>query len=1324
MIRRQTASELPYQTVRYQILQGTMDVNTKCKDELGEEMTALQLAIKKQDWKLINYLLQNNVLVNTYTSKCEPALFLAIRSGNIRLVETLIHHRAKINITYNNNTPLHLAVDQNNYAIAEFLIRQRAEVNALTKENQSPLQIAIEKNYKNLVKLLIENNADINVVTKNDETALIFSIKNEYFDLFKILLDADAEVNSVNLPPLFVAVEKKRYTMTKRLIEQGADVNSIYNNQTLLIIAVENGNMKIVELLIRNKADINIEVAAAKTALSAAIIKGNFVIFKMLVDAIAGLNSLNLLPLHLAVLQENYEFTEYLISSGANVNSLDGRRQTPLHISVTKKNKKIINLLLKNNADVNVFDDDNLSPLKIAVINGNEEIVELLLDKAKITVKKSLILLLKIAWNNSTFKIFELLFDVGLEIYPLAADELVPPLHMAVIKNNFEIFDDLINDGADINGSFWEKTPLEIAVRRGYKKMTELLVKNEANVNLKNGDNILKVAVEKDNFELVRILVDAGAYVNYGLPLNQAIKNNNYEIVKYLIANGANVISANTFITGARRITPLRKLVRLLFEHKADVNDRPFSPEPACLTTAIENDNVEIFQLLLDAGANIHEFHYEKSLIFMAVDKNSYEITKHLINHGADVNTCFDNKTLLYRAVENENERIVELLIANKVDVNKIVEETYSLRSFPTALYKAVEIGNLNIVKILVNASNIDVDLSDYFKDRPLHEAIRNKNYEITKCLLEHGAKINTKDYNNTLDYAINNGNKEIVQLLIDNKVKIDNFWGSPCVAAVEKNNFEILEILIHTNEAGVNPLVGEPPLHTAVRKNNYKMTEYLINKRARVNTSYDNKIPLHIAVGCQNKEIVKLLIKNKADVNYINYYGVTALGIAAENESIELLKILLAAGANINPSSSVPPLHIAARCRKIEAVKLLIKNKANVNFITKVGVTALCIAVEIKSLELVKILLNNGADINLSSVEDYSPLQYAIMNGDYRIAVYLINRGANINAFCRRREWATKRNNCCNSITNYISDSQCSLLQLAISCKKTAMVKLLIEKKVDVRLVEMNNPLFLFDVIKYQSHKMLELILSTQVNVNCIDTRELGYDETLLHAAVKSEYMNFEKVKLLLMSENFTHINALSKNTSALDYAVNRGDMSIVQVLLNAGAKIKVEKYGSRGVSYYIDDSIRKMIMEHVVKLKAANLHLDYDNLHDLSDEKFNNLYAKCLNEVELMKRTKIVNTNLSYYDVISKSKHKTALGLSNTNFHVRFDSEMLSLQFPLYGGMIIYRLDEAQRRRQLLEKSNKILSLVFYGNLPFDVISQLNYYLTSRDLRILSSC
>ncbi|XP_057320544.1 putative ankyrin repeat protein RF_0381 [Microplitis mediator] len=1355
-----------YKAIRYKILQGTMDVNATCKEASEDEITALQLAIKKQDWRLIDFLLENNVAVNYYSPKCAPALYLAIKSGYVGLVKSLVYSHANINMMYDNNTPLHLAVDEDNYAIAEFLIKRKAEINAFNKENKTPLHIAIEKKNIKLVKLLIKNKADINVVTNNDETALIVSIKNEFFDLFKILLNAGASVNPVNnnLPPLVLAVEKNNYKITECLIKRGANLNIIYKNQTPLIIAVEQENIDILKLLIRNKADVNIESEIGTTAFSAAITKGNFVVFKILVDVIADLNSPNLLPLHSAILQNNYAFTEYLINSGANVNSLDIKQQTPLHVAVSNENIEIIKLLLDNNADVNVFDNDNLSPLSIAIIKENKEIVALLINKDKIIVEADFVSLLKIAWYISNFEIFDLLLDVGLEINPCAAHKIVPPLLLAVIRNDFETFECLIDGGAKIDASIWGKTPLHIAVERENKTMVESLVKNKADVNIDfgNGKTILNVAIEKNNFELMRILVDAGADVNYGAPLDQAIDNNSYEIVKYLVANGAKV---NT--CGKWKMTPLQRAVKkgnkeiieLLLKYKADVNAGS-SFEPLCLTLAIENDNYDIFQLLLNARADIHSSSIGKPLIHLAVDKNNYEITKHLINCGADVNAVYDNKTPLFLAVARENEKVVELLINNKANVNQRIIYGNPLNSFSTAFYKAVEINNLNIVKILVNSPSMNVNLSSH---PPLHKAIRENNYEITKYLIERGANINTpNNYGTPLNIAISVGNKEIVQLLIENKANVKSCLDSPLVAAIENDNFEILELLINTNEAEINPSYsrGYSPLHTAIIRNNYNMTEYLINNGARVNGSdiyyYSIESPLHTAVRCQYKEIVKLLIKNEANVNSISPSRMTPLSLASENNDFEIFEILLDAGALINPSSGFPPLHtaidknnynmaeylinngacvntsyndktplqIAVRSENKEIVTLLIKNKAEVNFISESGITALGVAVEKDNFELVRMLVNIGANINLSSDEGYSPLQHAIINGSYRIAKYLINCGANINAICRCKELNIKYTRYNRKFTNRISNSHYSLLQFAVDCKKLAMVRLLIENKVDMSLVEKNNPLFLFDIIKYQSHKILELILSTRVNVDCLDTRDNCCSETLLHAAVKLKYKNIEKVKLLLMSENFNNINALTTNgKSAFHFAANEGHTSIINVLLNAGVDVNLVNDGNPGfLSWSYPGCIRAMNIQHVVKLKAANFHLNDENLKAMSDGKFNNLHAECLSEIELMKKTEIAKTNLTYYDVITKSKHRLALGLTNTNYFVKFDSEMLSLQFPLYGGMISYRLDEAQRRRQLLEKTNDILSLIFYGTLPYDVVTQVNYYLTNRDLKILT--
>lgn len=60
-------------------------------------------------------------------------------------------------------------------------------------------------------------------------------------------------------PPLFMALESKDKKWSRRLIEQGADVNEVYGGKTPLMVAIENftdeqARLKIVRLLLEEGA--------------------------------------------------------------------------------------------------------------------------------------------------------------------------------------------------------------------------------------------------------------------------------------------------------------------------------------------------------------------------------------------------------------------------------------------------------------------------------------------------------------------------------------------------------------------------------------------------------------------------------------------------------------------------------------------------------------------------------------------------------------------------------------------------------------------------------------------------------------------------------------------------------------------------------------------------------------------------------------------------------------------------------------------------------------------------------------------------------------
>lgn len=113
-----------------------------------------------------------------------------------------------------------------------------------------------------------------------------------------------------------------------------------------------------------------------------------------------------------------------------------------------------------------------------------------------------------------------------------------------------------IKDGADVNyqgkddseGMYAEFAPINIAVVKNQYDIAELLLKNGANPNIyySRGISPLIDAVLKHNLDMVKLLIKYKADLDqtdgYGqTPLIFASKEGNLKIVKILVENGANI---------------------------------------------------------------------------------------------------------------------------------------------------------------------------------------------------------------------------------------------------------------------------------------------------------------------------------------------------------------------------------------------------------------------------------------------------------------------------------------------------------------------------------------------------------------------------------------------------------------------------------------------------------------------------------------------------------------------------------------------------------------------------------------------------------------
>jgi len=80
--------------------------------------------------------------------------------------------------------------------------------------------------------------------------------------------------------------------------------------------------------------------------------------------------------------------------------------------------------------------------------------------------------------------------------------------------------------------------------------------------------------------------------------------------------------------------------------------------------------------------------------------------------------------------------------VANLIENNPQYLNLQDEKSCSTLLFRAVALGNYEIVEFLLN-SNADPDKQNIYGETPLHQAVENGNYKIINVLLEKGANPN-----------------------------------------------------------------------------------------------------------------------------------------------------------------------------------------------------------------------------------------------------------------------------------------------------------------------------------------------------------------------------------------------------------------------------------------------------------------------------------------------------------------------------------------------------------------------------------------------------
>ncbi|XP_008212115.1 ankyrin-1-like [Nasonia vitripennis] len=173
-------------------------------------------------------------------------------------------------------TALHLAVRKGQVKVVQMLLERGANVNTVCTGNMTPLLESVyTSKVDELIPLLLKHGADIN--TKNDDgfnvlRLLTSSLDKEHIDLAKTLIEkglSPCDVVSDQYHPLHVAVQKGKIKLVKLFLDFDADVNAVgFRDEFPLFVAAKDCEDPIMLLtLLERGAKIDQKLSSGLTAL-------------------------------------------------------------------------------------------------------------------------------------------------------------------------------------------------------------------------------------------------------------------------------------------------------------------------------------------------------------------------------------------------------------------------------------------------------------------------------------------------------------------------------------------------------------------------------------------------------------------------------------------------------------------------------------------------------------------------------------------------------------------------------------------------------------------------------------------------------------------------------------------------------------------------------------------------------------------------------------------------------------------------------------------------------------------------------------------------
>ncbi|KAJ2936580.1 hypothetical protein H1R20_g513, partial [Candolleomyces eurysporus] len=854
--------------------------------------SALASAINRGHVKIVELLAScPGVQANVQTCTRSP-LSWAASEGHISLVRQLLSN-PEIDVNAQHSFTGYTALCYASRlgrceAVEALLSREEVDLHLGPRCGCTPLLLAASTNQLTIIALLLSN-PKINIHARCMVSGTALSVaKND--TLLKLLLShgrilANATANDIDLCLELAARLGLEETFSK-LVHGCPEPPRIKMQSRVLIDAARRGHTAIVELALRF-VDINAKDAMGWTALDTAANAGHTHTVSLLLSHKAslmpGLRALNP-PLPKLVLDRRMPRSLLLAAGNRHQDVVDtllpvirnnhGDSATLLAACQSGRDAVVQALLLQPDINVNVEDDLGQTPLARAACSNHRSICHMLLAHPKIQLRAGKVSPLMLAASRGCREIVQLLlqpaYEPDIDVNTEDTRGWTPLAHAA--WNNHRSICQMLLAHPKVQPCAGKASPLVRAAFRGNHEIAQMLIHPtyglDANA-IEGGWTVLSAASCSGSMPLVRTLLardDVDVNLGRHAPLIVAVCGGHTAIVKTLLADRR--INVNIQDSGG-----------------------PGQPcGPTALFFACERGPPEVVQALLShpninvtirlgrgsaqvdlpirvksAGSRLpfrpslspEQLWYHQS--FWAIPEHDiYSTPLHVAAHAKD----------WYR--------ILPLLLETKdLDPNTLNdrgESALSLMLDPDDIGRSSRIAPFPGVLKLVASLSVASPNSIRKEPALLRKAAQVGNVDVVKALLEHCDS--TMDLAPALTAASRTGRADVISLLLDAPGVDPNGGESALAAACLRGDPIIVKRFL--DHPRIDPNIPTENGYTALAAACYRGSQPIISwllSTTGINVNAGKYHPLMVAVQAGRGRVVVQLIKDCADID-VNQYS------------------------------------------------------------------------------------------------------------------------------------------------------------------------------------------------------------------------------------------------------------------------------------------------------------------------------------------------------------------------------------------------------------------------------------------------------------------